>query len=269
MVLELPDWETREFQVKLPAFDVKSGWTLAAESAEKIRVRWTPMRAGELTLPALPIVPVGEGMSEVAKTESARFTVTSTIDPKDAEAQKPAPLIGAMQVAPPWGWIVLISVVLGAVLVALAMWAWKRWRSRKPRIALPPQENLSEDEWAIRSFNQLQARALWEQGKLKAHYFSLSEILKEYIQRRFNFDATERTSSEIVEFLESLGMPTIEAAAVDRLESQFEILDRVKFTDFIPSAEEPARVVEDAIHWVRLTRRPIVVSPSGPKRGGS
>lgn len=272
--LTLPDLNSAQFELKLPAFDVKAGWILSA-APTPLHVRFTPMRAGPITVPAIPIVekagPNSSGEPPiVAETEPLQLQAESALSDKDS--REPAPLVGAVSVAPPVGWLIALGVVAAGLLSALIYAGWKWWKSR-PAPLPPPEEILTDDEWAVRQLNQLRARALWEQGKLKAHYFGVSDILKGYIERRFEFEATERTGYEIITHLEALGSRVIEVRSIDRLQAQFDLLDRVKFTDFVPEADEPVRMLDDALAWVRATRRPVVTpqpeaaAPGKPARG--
>ena len=111
--------------------------------------------------------------------------------------------------------------------------------------------------------DELEKSAWIAQQQHKRHYFGISEILKQYIERRYGFHALEQTTSELMAGLEAAGAGR---EAVDLLVSVFDRLDRVKFTDFVPTPgdEEPKALLREARAWVDRTRQR--VSPDGGQR---
>jgi hypothetical protein len=125
---------------------------------------------------------------------------------------------------------------------------------------------LPEDEEALERLNKLEHEGWVQAGDFKRHYFGVSEALKRYVERRYGFDAAEQTTREMLRGLEGAGVAPASVAQIARL---FELLDRVKFTDYRPEvgSAEPGEVLGSARTWVKQTRRPSV--SQAPVRGGA
>lgn len=183
------------------------------------------------------------------------------------EAQ-PAPMVPPQRLPLPWTLVAILVFLIAWVLVGMLLggrWAWRKWCAYRSKQRQGPPK--TEDEEALDSLAQLLQEGLIAKGKYKPHYYRASDILKKYLGRRYDFDALESTSHEVVARMEDGKLA--DDRVVDRVEKLFEKLDLVKFTDFIPSAEEAQQLVEEVRSLVKTTRRvPVVgeVPQARPKR---
>ena len=53
-------------------------------------------------------------------------------------------------------------------------------------------------EWALEELNKLEAKGLWQNGKAKAYFSELDEILKIFLERKFGLKALESTAEELI-----------------------------------------------------------------------
>lgn len=123
----------------------------------------------------------------------------------------------------PW-----LAYGLGAlVLLALAILLWKRLRRRRivPETVKP---QLPPFEEAMEKLGELKGLALIRQNRAREFCFSLSELLRRYISRRFGIDALESTTSE---FLESVRKLQITSAQKEWLAEFCDSTDLVKYAD--------------------------------------
>ena len=86
-------------------------------------------------------------------------------------------------------------------------------------------------------------------GMIKRYYYSLSEILKRYLERRFEFKAAEQTTTEIADNLRSLRIPQR-----DEFNRFFTRADMVKYAKYVPPAGEVASAIESAKDLVTKTK---------------
>lgn len=158
-------------------------------------------------------------------------------------------------------WLMLIVLIAGAV--ALYFLWWKR-RVRKvvagpsrPQPAPEPPYDL-----AIKRLNALSAEKLWENGQDKEFYVRLTDILRQYIDSRFNINAMEMTSDEILKALRS----NSEARLPEKYMRQvLEIADYVKFAKMKPFSEDNIKAYNDAMQFVEDTK-PLPATDLGDKR---
>ncbi|MBL7715690.1 MAG: tetratricopeptide repeat protein [Bdellovibrionales bacterium] len=222
----------------------------------------TVTRPGRLTLPSFQ----ARDPSGKAQIRTNPWSIdVGTVFKSQEEAQKaelapPRPPVGL-----PLPTFILASglVVFGLVALVLSRFLLKVYRKYRdrPKMVLPDVP-LPEDTVALKKLEQLRAEGLAKAGKHKAHYFRTSEIMKEYLSSRYEFDARESTSQEILRALEAQNrVPEEKMAELERL---FERLDVIKFTDQIPGPTDPDRIIQDAVQWVTTTKRPTtIITPGG------
>lgn len=142
---------------------------------------------------------------------------------------KPALAFGAH-----WPWWLWLLIVLALVSVCALIWWFRRRSSANQGIAAPPA-------WPpeVEAFQQLDALAADGQGDPKRFYFSLSAVLRYYVERRFGFPAAEMTTEELLPRIQHLPMADALAKAFKRfcLSS-----DPIKFAD---APADPARMGQD------------------------
>jgi hypothetical protein len=208
----------------------------------------------------------------VARTHPFTLEVTSAIKSTDPKPEQPESL------EPPVGlqfpiWIAGSIVLLGAVLLLGLVYGIFRWyQVRKLRISQLPKVVQTEDEVALAKLNELEKQGLLKRGDYKSYYFKLSEILKSYVGARYQFDAPESTTAEMISLLEehSAIHGSLPDSGIDRLESLFNRLDLVKFTDFVPETEISVKLLGDAKEFILTTRRPpTILVQTGVKENAS
>ena len=86
-------------------------------------------------------------------------------------------------------------------------------------------------------------------GLVKRYYYSLSEILKRYLERRFEFDALEQTTTEIVHHLK-----TRKILIRDEFTRFFTDTDLVKYAKFTPALNDQQQAIEKAKELIRKTK---------------
>jgi hypothetical protein len=234
----------------------ESGWDISQQASPQgssdLVLGATPLKSGNLTLPSLALK-TADGKN-VGRTNPFRLTVASAIksdDKKPEEAEPPAPPSGIP--FPFWFMAALIGLGVAILLaIVILLMRYLRTRGRKTPVvpAAPPKP---EDEVALSELTTLEGKRLCAAGKFKSHYFTVSEVLKNYIGARYDFNAPECTSGEVIGRFEN--NQWIAPAQVDGLESLFTRLDRVKFTDHIPNPNEGKELLEAARQFVISTRK--------------
>ena len=126
----------------------------------------------------------------------------------------------------PW-----ILVALLAVLLGLGIWLFVKRRETKTdgeghvvkAPVIPPYTK------AIGDLENLKQQKLWQSGKVKEYFSSLTDIAREYIEGQFGVNAVEMTTDDILEEIKPLRFPK---EAYDRLKDTMEIADLVKFAKY-------------------------------------
>lgn len=151
-------------------------------------------------------------------------------------------------------WLLIGIVVL--TVVALTIWYIRRRRQNKPVFVRKPKKVLPPAVLAIQKLEELRLAKLWQQGKLKEYYTYLTDIIREYFDGRFNVDAMEMTSDEI---LESLRNKEINKEAMGKLHQVLQTADFVKFAKAHPTPLENDLCLNHCIDFVKETKPAEVV----------
>jgi hypothetical protein len=102
---------------------------------------------------------------------------------------------------------------------------------------------------AIAAIDNMPIKEWLEKGLVKRYYYALSEVLKRYIARRFEFNAAEQTTTELVYNMKLAKIP-----ARDDFTVFFTRADMVKYAKFIPPKEESQMAAQNAKSLVNRTK---------------
>ena len=142
--------------------------------------------------------------------------------------------------------------ILGALLLVLAGLAvWFFVKRRKPQVdengepikgpVIPPYDK------AIGDLESLKQQKLWQVGKVKEYYSSLTDIAREYIEGQFKVNAVEMTTDDILKEVRGLNFDT---QLYGKLKGTMELADLVKFAKYAASALESDNAMSDMTDFV-------------------
>ena len=141
--------------------------------------------------------------------------------------------------------------LLGILLIAGGIWAYHKYYKKGVNPLKPSRKRLPPYEEAMINLQNLKAAQLWQQGQEKEYFTGLTDILRVYIDRRFDINAVEMTSSQIIETLKK----NDETRAVnEQLGMILEIADIVKFANARPLADDNEVAYQRAVNFVEATR---------------
>jgi hypothetical protein len=126
-------------------------------------------------------------------------------------------------------------ILAGCLIIALIVYIILRLRNKKPLFkAERPKE--PAHVVAMRQLEALKAEKLWQHGKVKLYHTTLTDIVRAYLERRFNISAMESTTDEIIESLKD--HKVIEVESMDFLSKLLRLADFVKFAKAEPFPDE-------------------------------
>lgn len=177
----------------------------------------------------------------------AVLDVVSAIDDEDAELQPIQPPLAWPDRIPRW-----IPVLFGVALLALIVGLLaKRWLQRRHTIIrhmpAPPAH-----ETALNALRLLKSKGYIERGDVEPFYSECSDIVRRYLEDRFDLRAPESTTEE---FIRDAASARVLSADQQALVAQFlEQSDLVKFARFRPGAPEMKDAVQAAQRLIEETR---------------
>ena len=144
----------------------------------------------------------------------------------------------------------LILIVIGCMIYLIV-------NRKKPPKVVVPEKPLLPHELALQKLVALQQQKLWQKGDVKPYQSELTFIIREYLENRFNIQALESTTDEIVQNLRKVDL---EERWRDRLQELFINADLVKFAKAQPPMSIHEQGMNDAIAFVEATKPVIQVS---------
>lgn len=129
--------------------------------------------------------------------------------------------------------IALLSLLAAALIFFLVSFIARKIKEKRKSAKSPPK---TAYEIACQALKRLKDQNLPGLGKIKEYYFGLSDIVRRYIENRFNIRAPEMTTEEFLFSLRQSG--TLTDAHKSLLKSFLNLCDVVKFAKYGPSESE-------------------------------
>ena len=149
---------------------------------------------------------------------------------------------------PPWLWISLL-VALVAFLIGLI--SSKLWKHRA--VILPSVPVIPPHVLAFQALNALKGKGLLEKDECNPFYTELSLILRTYLDGRFNLNAPEETTEEIIEQLST--SPDLDGNQRNILQEFMRQADMVKFAKGHPDRSTMESAFETTTQFVEQTKK--------------
>ena len=223
------------------------------EKIYKQQLTITSFDSGYHAVPPLPFTVIDEAGSKDSVYSKPillgvhTVAVDTTQAIKDIKAPKDAPL----SFAEVWPYV-LVFLLLGV----LGFLGYRYWKQQQNKPAMPkeaPKKPLEPAHIiALRDLEKLKEAKVWQSGAHKDYYSRLTEIIRTYIEYRFEIPALEQTSDEIIGALKLYG--EIEADAIEKMIVCFTNADLVKFAKMHPLPEDNERDMRSAFYFVENTK---------------
>ena len=144
----------------------------------------------------------------------------------------------------------LIALIILALIVWYIVWFVRNKMQSGARV-IKPAPKLPPHVIAIKALDELRNRKLWQNGKHKLYYSTLTEILRLYIEGRWAVGALEMTTDEIISALRDVEIPHDSRS---NLIAILRAADMVKFAKALPEAEENEQLFNYAYYFVENTK---------------
>ena len=155
-----------------------------------------------------------------------------------------------------WGilrWILLALAVIGLFVGAYYGVQWYRKHFLKEEEVIEPELLRPADEVALEKLDEIKAQKIWKDGKVKEYQTELTDVVREYIGRRFDVQSTEKTSDETLRAMK----PLIDKELFAKLSKMLQLADLVKFAKWHTTPDENEQALSTAYEFVNETREVI------------
>ncbi len=144
------------------------------------------------------------------------------------------------------------SILILGLLALLAYYFWKRRKLEEAIVEEVPEIKRPAHEIALERLQALKQKELWQKGKLKAYHSELTYIVREYLENRYEIQALESTTDEILRDLADLGF---DPSWRDKLREMLQAADLVKFAKAEPPVEFHDSMWQYADDFVQATKK--------------
>jgi len=213
----------------------------------------TTFDTGRVKIPALKVKVSSKSDTNNVISLKSNPILINIISVLPPQAQKEKDIKGPFPIRTviPWDMIIFASLfILFSVGLFISYKKWKEKHKSVPKINenyLHPPHVL-----AFKKMKQLRNHTdFYSPSSLKKFYFKLSEILREYMERRFFIYALEMSTSEIIE---AKNYFDIENSLLEELEEILKQLDLIKYANVEPDRNDALQYYEKTYNWIEETK---------------
>ncbi|MEG1729450.1 MAG: BatD family protein [Bacteroidaceae bacterium] len=165
----------------------------------------------------------------------------------------------------PFSWVDWKSVFFKSVfllfLFVVVVYLCIRINDNKPivrRVTVAP--SIPPHQWAMKEIEKIKTDTDLKEENSKDYYTKLTDTIRTYIQRRYDFNAREMTTAEIIDTLLKLK----DKDSLEELRDLLTTADMVKFAKYNALANENDTNLIKAVDFINSTKQEVVV-PEKPK----
>lgn len=142
-----------------------------------------------------------------------------------------------------------LKVLLGLLLVIVLIGIWFYFKKRKKAVAIVVEVKpmVPAHVQALSKLSSLRDKKLWQQDEVKQYHSELTDIIREFLEKRYKIRAMEQTSDEIFSGLRHL---EINEENRNQLRQMLMLADLVKFAKQKPLATDNEQSMDNAIGFV-------------------
>jgi hypothetical protein len=233
----------------------------------------TTYSAENCTIPAVDFIVTKETSAETLRTQPVAMRLVLVSSPDTASIKDLKPQQSAGKPSLLWLWAIL---AIGAGVAAFVL--VRNYLPKKGKTISAPPPKPAYDE-AIDALAALEAKQYIAKGMIREYAFELSDIVKRYIERRFDVNAAEFTTEEMLDWIK---VSPLDPDCRKSAEWFFWTTDPVKFAKHLPDNDTVYRFgpcMRDFIEKTRLQTplpekketgmtAPAATKPAGNRRNG-
>jgi len=221
----------------------------------------TSFDSGYYAIPPFTFIVNGD-TSHPQETEPIMLYVrTVAVDTTKSIKDIKAPLTASYSwlEALPWIGLGLLAIIVIVLIIYFVNRSLKSKKSEPIVIKVPPVDPHVK---ALRALEDLAAKKLWQEGKIKEYHTGITDILRTYLDDRFNINAQEMITDEIVYAMRRVD---IDNEVKSKLKQVLVLADLVKFAKEQPLPAEHEASYTTAVDFIKSTIRHVEPALAQPE----
>ena len=159
--------------------------------------------------------------------------------------------------APVWWWGIFRWVLLALLLAGVGVAGYylitylQRRKLEEAGNEVVTEPLRPAEEVALEKLDAIKEKKIWQQGQVKEYYTQLTDVVREYIARRFEVSSVEQTSDETLRDIRPLLSERKDL--YDQLRKMLTLADLVKFAKWSTTPDENELSLRNAYTFVKET----------------
>jgi len=154
--------------------------------------------------------------------------------------EMPSKVQGLIDIRGPYRPLYILPYIIIIIILALIIYAVIYFKKRKKQpvaLNLTPYQKQERPmhEIALSQLDILIQSNLWEQNKYKLYYSEISDILRQFLAARFNFEAQNMTARELFKKLKTIKDFKFDFNVLQKFQQSMSL---VKFAKAVPTTED-------------------------------
>lgn len=159
----------------------------------------------------------------------------------------------------------ILGVILIGAIIFLILYSIKRKKNNQPLFSKPPKPKEPAHVVALRELDRIKDEKLWQKDKVKQYYSEVTDVIRNYIEDRFDLPAMEKTTDEIVESFKYRN-DLISEKSFSNLSRILSLADLVKFAKYQPLPDDNNLTLVDTYFFVNDTKKEEIKKPEDQKK---
>jgi hypothetical protein len=148
----------------------------------------------------------------------------------------------------------ILGVILIAAIIFLILYSIKRRKKNKPFFALPAKPKEPAHIIALRELDRIKNEKIWQKDKTKEYYSEVTDVLRTYIEDRFDMRAMEQTTDEILDGFR-YRKDLLNEKTFTNLSQILSLADLVKFAKYKPLPDDDNLTLVNSYFFVNETKK--------------
>lgn len=148
----------------------------------------------------------------------------------------------------------ILGIILIAAIIFLVIYSIKRRKKNKPFFTLPAKPKEPAHIVALRELDRIKNEKIWQKEKTKQYYSEVTDVLRVYIEDRFDMRAMEQTTDEILDGFR-YRKDLLSEKSFTNLSQILSLADLVKFAKYKTLPDDDNLTLVNSYFFVNETKK--------------